>query len=216
MVFEQVSARDQILYIRDQIKHRRRWNLKLLALFLNIHGHKIFSRRPIMKRLVDTIFRGPQFVGEKQYARSRNRTVQERMEVLRKTRKFRQGTDRPSATAKQTLGIPGGNKWSWKTHLQSIAQNQELNDAQKAQRVQDYNREREFDEDMRLTRSGKHVRLLNVLVDFCTDRLRDRTAYNWRCAGCIEKPSYHTIPGTAALYCNRCFEYALNTQMIRK
>ena len=157
MVFEQVSARDQILYIRDQIKHRRRWNLKLLALFLNIHGHKIFSRRPIMKRLVDTIFRGPQFVGEKQYARSRNRTVQERMEVLRKTRKFRQGTDRPSATAKQTLGIPGGNKWSWKTHLQSIAQNQELNDAQKAQRVQDYNREREFDEDMRLTRSGKHV-----------------------------------------------------------
>lgn len=79
-------ARDQILYIRDQIKHRRRRNLELLSLFIEIHGHKIFSRRPTMKRLVDTIFRGPQFVGEKQYDQVRNRTVQERMEMLRKTR----------------------------------------------------------------------------------------------------------------------------------
>ncbi|KAM0720360.1 hypothetical protein Q7P37_004496 [Cladosporium fusiforme] len=186
--------------VRKQLLRIAMHNRDMVETFYAVHRYTIFApnRRRRAKRLANTIFAGPEFAGEQQYVS---------MPPAHFPATPRSHGEDQKLPSWHRQAFPSSETTPWDLSSKPLALDDAYNsisDAQKRQKLVQYNAARAADERRNYHASRKMHRFMIVMHDFC--KYRRLGNYGKLCAGCIVRNGRkaHRIAVTRALLCPDC------------
>ncbi|GAB7329769.1 hypothetical protein MBLNU13_g01499t1 [Cladosporium sp. NU13] len=119
LIIENLSFREQVHLAAKIAEQYKDWTTLLLV--NDIHADRIYTKVPGSNpniAISDVIFSQPEFRTELTHGNLNGRTAKELKDFATHTRDCNMGVDRPSAAAKQALGLPQHNSETWIVLLQ--------------------------------------------------------------------------------------------------
>lgn len=215
-IIQNLSFREQVHVATESANKYRDWTALLLV--NEIHTDRIYTKfsgsNPNVA-ISDVIFSQPEFQNDMIHSNLNSRTATELKDLATHTRDRNMGVDRPSAAAKQALGLPQDNSETWTVLLQ-----RDQNDNNGVRSIE-FSALRRDEEMARYLNSSRPRCLLDVFSDFIGLRRNFTAAPNGIfCSSCLmgkflTPEPYYIYPGAGRI-CKDCLGPELERQHIRK